>query len=435
MNGGGGAPVDFDVIVIGAGPAGLMTAHSLARVGRSVVVIERGEAVGSKNLSGGIMYCHAIREVFPDFLDSAPVERLIARNVLVFGTGSGHVAIDYADQRLSAAGTAVTVLRARLDPWLAARCEEAGAMVMPGLRVDSLLIEGGRVAGVVAGQDELRSHVVVAADGVNSFIARGAGFRPPPKMSQLGVGIKGVVKLSEAQINDRFQLAEGQGAAFSITGEVTGGIGGGGFLYTNRDSVSVGLILRLDDLTAQGGDSSVLFEGLLANRFVAPYIDGGRLIEYGSHLVNEGGQAMMGDIVWDGLVAVGDAAGLTINTGLTVRGMDLAVGSGIAAAKGIDAALAAGDATAQGLAGYPAALRESFVGQDMSTFAKMPAFLENPRLYRDYGQLTADVLRGVYNLDLTPRRPLLSLARQAVRESPVRIRQLLADSLKAVRAL
>ncbi|MDR0626437.1 MAG: FAD-dependent oxidoreductase [Bifidobacteriaceae bacterium] len=429
------AEVDFDVIVIGCGPAGAITAYQLAKAGRSVAVIERGETPGSKNLSGGIMYCHAIKQVFPNFLTDAPVERLISRNALVFTNPSSHVAIDYGDDRLHAAGTAVTVLRARLDGWLAEQCEAVGAMVMPGLRVDGLVRAGGRVAGVVAGEDELRSHVVVAADGVNSFIARGAGLRPKPPPEQLALGIKAVVKLSQEIIADRFQLSGDQGAALAMVGAVTDGIASGAFLYTNRESLSLGLVLRLDDLTAQGGDSSALFERFLAHRFVAPLIEGGRLIEYGSHLVNEGGQAMIGNLVFDGLVIVGDAAGLTINTGLTVRGMDLAVGSGIAAARGIERALEAGDYSAGGLDGYRLALAESFVGRDMKTFAKAPRFMENHRLYGDYGALLADIFHGVYNLDLAPRRRMVSLGRQVLRDSPVSLRDLVGDGLRAVTAL
>ena len=174
------AEPDFDVIVVGAGPAGSVAAYRLAAAGLSVVLIERGEAPGAKNLSGGVLYGRVLDEVFPGFADTAPVERRITRHVTTFLTADSHVSIDYAGAGLASPVNAVTVLRAKLDAWLAERAEEAGVFVMSGVRVDGLLREAGpdgtqRVVGVRAGDDELRARVVVAADGVNSFLARGIG--------------------------------------------------------------------------------------------------------------------------------------------------------------------------------------------------------------------------------------------------------------------
>ncbi|MDR0365893.1 MAG: FAD-dependent oxidoreductase [Bifidobacteriaceae bacterium] len=429
------AEPDFDVIVIGGGVAGLVTGYLLADKGINTVVIERGEAPGSKNLSGGIMYTHAIRQVFPDFVEEAPIERIITRNQLCFLNPTGHFAIDYGDQRLADATTAVTVLRAHLDQWLADRCEAAGAMVMPGVRVDSLITDHGQVCGVRAGDDELRARVVVAADGVNSFIARDAGLRGRQPTHHLAVGIKAVLKLPAAEIDERFGVSGNHGAALAIVGDASAGIGGGGFLYTNRETLSLGLLLRLDDLVAKGGESAALFERFAAHPALACYLDGTELLEYGCHLVNEGGFEMMGKLVHNGLVIVGDAAGLTLNTGLVVRGMDLAVGSAIAAAKGICQALAADDTSAAGLAGYQQALDESFVGQDMRTFARAPKFLETERLYRDYSQVLADMFFDIYALDGTPRRRMMSVGRKTLKHSPVGLRHLAKDGLKAVRAI
>ena len=189
------AEPDFEVIVIGAGIAGCVTAYQLARQGRSVLLIERGEAPGSKNLSGGVLYSRGMESVFPGFLDEAPVERRITRNYINFINADSSVAIDYKDARLANPVNAVTVLRAKLDPWLAAKCEEAGALIMPGIRVDRVLTENGpaRVVGVQAGDDELRARVVVAADGVNSFIAQEAGLRKKEPLNHLAVGVKSVV--------------------------------------------------------------------------------------------------------------------------------------------------------------------------------------------------------------------------------------------------
>ena len=208
-------------------------------------------------------------------------------------------------------------------------------MIMPGVRVDRVLTEGTRVVGVQAGDDELRAHVVVAADGVNSFIAKEAGLREKEPLNHLAVGVKSVVSLPRETIEARFNLTGDEGAAFAVVGDCTEGVGGGGFLYTNIDSLSVGIVVRLDDLTAKKKVVTDIFDHFLEHQFIAPYLEGGELLEYGCHLVAEGGLHMIGEIVMDGMVVVGDAAGLTLNTGLTVRGMDLAVGSAVAAAEAI----------------------------------------------------------------------------------------------------
>jgi electron transfer flavoprotein-quinone oxidoreductase len=429
------AEPDFEVIVIGAGIAGCVAAYQLARQGRSVLLIERGEAPGSKNLSGGVLYSRGIQQVFPDFLAEAPVERRITRNYINFLNADSSVAIDYKDSRLADPVNAVTVLRAKLDPWLAAKCEEAGALIMPGVRVDRVLIEGSRVVGVQAGDDELRSKVVVAADGVNSFIAKEAGLREKEPLNHLAVGVKSVISLPRKTIEERFNLTGDEGAAFAVVGDCTEGVGGGGFLYTNIDSLSVGIVVRLDDLTAKKKVVTDVFDHFVEHQFIAPYLEGGELLEYGCHLVAEGGLHMVVEIVTDGMVVVGDAAGLTLNTGLTVRGMDLAAGSAVAAAEAIGTALDAKDVSGAGLAGYRDKLFASYVGQDMKTYAKAPSFLEVERMYKQYGELFANVLYGSFNLDTQPRQHLLKVARTNLARSPLKMRQLVRDGITGARAL
>ena len=429
------AEPDFEVIVIGAGIAGCVAAYQLARQGRSVLLIERGEAPGSKNLSGGVLYSRGIQQVFPDFLAEAPVERRITRNYINFLNARSSVAIDYKDARLAEPANAVTVLRAKLDAWLAAKCEEAGALIMPGVRVDRVLTEGGKVVGVQAGDDELRSKVVVAADGVNSFIAKEAGLREKEPLNHLAVGVKSVVSLPRETIEARFNLTGDEGAAFAVVGDCTEGVGGGGFLYTNLDSLSVGIVVRLDDLTAKKKVVTDIFDHFLEHQFIAPYLEGGELLEYGCHLVAEGGLHMIGEIVTDGMVVVGDAAGLTLNTGLTVRGMDLEVGSAVAAAEAIGTALDAKDVSQAGLAGYRDKLFASYVGQDMKTYAKAPSFLEVERMYKQYGELFANVLYGAFNLDTQPRQHMVKVARKSLARSPLKMRQLVRDGIAGARAL
>lgn len=427
--------VDFDVIVVGAGIAGCVTAHQLARSGHDVLVVERGTRPGAKNLSGGVLYCRVLEEVWPDFVARAPIERVITRNCLTFLNPGSHVTVDYGDDRLADPVNAVSVLRARLDPWLATQSEEAGATVMPGMLVDELLLEGDRVVGIRAGDDELRSHVVVAADGANSFLCRAAGIRTQEPTRNVALGVKSVIALDRHVIEERFGLVGEEGVAFAVVGDCTGGLGGGGFLYTNRESVSVGIVVRLDELARSEASTSDLHDRFLSHPAIARFLDGGELVEHGAHPIPEGGQAMVHDLVRPGLVVVGDAAGLTLNTGFTVRGMDLAAGSGIAAARAVHDALAADDTSMERLGAYRTELDRGFVGRDMRTYARAPRFFENPRLYEAYGQLAADTLHGVYDLDTAPRRHLLPTALGALRRSRLTTRELVRDAFSGSRAL
>lgn len=430
---------DFDVIVVGAGPAGAMAAYRIAAAGHSVVLVERGEAPGAKNLSGGVLYGRVLDPVFPGWADEAPVERRITRHVTTFLTPDSAVAIDYSSSTLAEPVNAVTVLRAKFDPWLAGKAEEAGAFLMPGVRVDSLLTEPGpngvRVVGVQAGEDQLRARVVIAADGVNSFLARGAGLRRKEPTNHMAVGVKAVMSLPRETIEDRFGVLGDQGSAHAIVGDCTLGIGGGGFLYTNTDSLSFGVVLRLDDLLKSGRTAIEVFDHYLAHPGLQHLIRGAEIIEYGSHLVAEGGYDAIGEIVADGFVVAGEAAGLTINSGLTVRGMDLAIGSGIAAGDAVAEALTAGNTSAAGLAGYRRRLEDGFVLADMKTYARAPKFLERTGMYGPYGELAAGIFHDVFALDGTPRKHLITVARQALKRSSVSIRQLISDGWAGVRAL
>jgi electron transfer flavoprotein-quinone oxidoreductase len=213
-------------------------------------------------------------------------------------------------------------------------------------------------------------------------------------------------------------------------------VAGGGFVYTNAESVSIGVVLRLDDLVAKGLRSSDVHDHFVAHPAIAPLLEGGELLEYGCHLTIEDGPAMVAhDLTRPGLMIIGDAAGFTLNTGFTVRGMDLAAGSALAAATAADRALAADDVSQAAMDAYPRELAGTFVGADMVTYRRAPRLLENPLMYDGVGLLLADVLHGVFDLDLTPRRHLLATARAALRGSRISMRRLARLGLAAVRAL
>lgn len=439
-SGNGDEAVDVDVAVVGAGPAGAMAALTMARRGLSVALVERGGVVGEKNLSGGVLYCHALADL-PEFFAQAPFERRITRHVTTLLQPTSTVSLDYDDSTLAVPDparpevpNAVSVLRARLDPWLAAQAEAAGAFLMPGMRVSELATEPGgtpgpdgaarpRIRGIVADGQVMRARVVVAADGVNSFLARAAGVRPPLASNETAVGIKAVLGLDPQRLEDRFGVGEGEGAAHALVGDATLGLPGGAFLYTNSDSLSVGVVVRLDALAASGRSASDLFEHLLGHPGLRRYLSDTTLLEYGSHLVAEGGWAGVGPahrLVADGLVVVGDAAGLTLNSGLVLRGMDLALISGRLAGEAVADAVEAGDPSAAALTPYYERLAASIVGADLRTARGMPDLLARSGPYGPWGATAEHVLRSEFMLDGAARRPLRSLVRDGLRSQGVR---------------
>ncbi len=425
----------FDAIVVGAGVAGSTAAYRLAQQGLEVVLIERGPYPGSKNLSGGVLYGRVLEQLFPNYWETAPVERCITNQVVSFLTADAHFNIDFKTQAFQQRHNAYTVLRAKFDRWLAEQAEAAGAMLVPGIKVDHVLKEGDRVVGVVAGDEEMRADVVIAADGATSFLTQDAGLRPKPSPENSAIGVKQLIGLPREVIEQRFHLSGDEGAAYAIVGWATQGVSGGGFLYTNTDSLSVGLVMKVDDLVHNQMRSGDMLNAFLRHPMLAPLIEGGTLLEYGAHLVPEGGLANMPPLHTGGMLVVGDAAGLGVNNGFVVRGMDLAIGSALVAADTVIAAKARGDFSAASLAEYPHMLDQSYVMADMRTYRRAPRFFENPRLYTVYPEMLANLMTKIYAEDAEPQQHAVTMLRQSARDCEVSLIDLLVDAFKGARAL
>jgi electron transfer flavoprotein-quinone oxidoreductase len=426
----------FDAIIVGAGVAGSTAAYQLARQGLQVVLIERGPYPGSKNLSGGVLYGRVLEQVIPRFWEEAPVERRITNQVVTFLTGEAHFSIDFKNQAFNQPPyNAFTVLRGRFDRWLAEKAEEAGAMLVPGIRVDKVIKEDGRVVGVLAGDEEMRADVVIAADGATSFITQDAGLREKPKAEVSSIGVKQLIGLPRETIEERFHLVGDEGAAYAIVGYATRGVAGGGFLYTNQDSLSVGLVMKVDDLVKNKVRSGDMLEEFLHHPMLVPLLKGGKTLEYGAHLVPEGGLGAMPKLYMDGMLVLGDAAGLGVNNGFVVRGMDLAIGSAIAAAETVVEAKAKNDFSAGSLAGYAQKLERSYVMADMRTYARAPHFFENKRLYSTYPELLTCLMTQIYTEDAAPKEHLLPMLLGSAKENHISLLDLARDLMEGVRAL
>jgi len=262
-------------------------------------------------------------------------------------------------------------------------------MIMAKMMVTGLLQESGRVTGVRIGDEEIGGDHVIVADGTLSLLAEMAGIHPPIPTQHLAVGVKEVFALPSERIEERFHVPSSEGVAWLYLGEVTAGRFGGGFLYTNQESVSVGLVLGLRGVDTQPPQEALpaLLDHFLSRREIATLLQGGEAVEYSAHLIPEGGKHGLLPCYRPGLLVAGDAAGFALNSGYTVRGMDYALASGYHAAQ----AIIAGHPES-----YPERLATSFVGQDFERYAAMSSFLMRPRLYAKYPDQVVNFLKDLY---------------------------------------
>lgn len=402
---------DFDVIVVGSGCAGAVAAYVAAEAGKSVLVVERGNFAGAKNMTGGRIYSHSLKQVFPNFEEEAPLERKITHERMALMDPKSNLTIDFMSDVLAEEGKdSYSVLRGPFDQWLAEKAEEAGAEYICGIAVEELIKdETGRVVGVRAGEDEITAQVVILAEGVNSMLSERCLGNPRPKANQMAVGIKEVFELPAGQIEDRFLVPEGEGAAMLFVGDCTHGNVGGGFLYTNKDSISLGLVATISTAMDESNPTPVyqMLEDFKNHPAVAPIIRGAKMVEHSGHMVPEGGYDMIPTYIFDGCLLAGETAGLCMNMGYQVRGMDFAVASGRMAAEAACAAIDAGDTSAAGLASYKTKMEDSFVIKDLETFRRWPHTMEHwDSMFTDYPTMVAEMMNAMFSVDGEPQKPL-----------------------------
>ena len=430
---------DFDVIIVGAGCAGAVAAYQLASAGKAVLVLERGNYAGAKNMTGGRIYTHSLKKVFPNY-EEAPLQRKVAHERISLISPNSNFTIDYTSEDLKKAGQeSYTVLRAPFDQWLAEQAENAGAEIIYDMTVNDLIINDGKVQGILVGEGEeaepMTASLVILADGCNSQLTTKAGLaKVAPAVHQVAVGAKECWKLPAETIESRFLCNPGEGASWLFAGDCSNGIIGGAFVYANQESVSVGIVATMEEVLKQEKPVYQMLEDFKNRDEIKPLIAGGELVEYSGHVVPEGGYEMMPEIVGNGVIVAGDAAMLCLNLGYTVRGMDFAVASGDIAGQAAIKALDAGDTSKAGLAVYKSMMESSWVMRDMKFYAKAPHFLEAaPGMFRGYPEMIRDIMNPLFIVDGNKREHVMGMALPPVKKAG--LFSLAGVAMKAVKAL
>ena len=398
-----------DVIIVGGGLAGLSCAYELADSGMTVIVLERGDFSGSKNVTGGRIYLSPLRNYLPDLWKEAPLERHVTKEFITLLGKTNSTTLElYSDRFNREPYPSYTILRAKFDRWLADLISEKGVFVIPQKNVNDLVKEREKVIGVKTEDEEIGTDCVVAADGILSFIAEKAGLRQPFQPQHFALGFKEVIALDSKIIEDRFRLGETEGAAQLFVGTLTQGIMGGGFLYTNQESLSLGIVVGIHSLNQKEPREEVhkLLDEFKERPEIKNLIKGGEVVEYSAHLISEGGIHIKPKVYGDGILITGDAAGLGLNMLLTVRGMEYAMASGVLAGRTIKIAKEKNDFSASSLAYYEKLLNESFIIKEMDNFKNSLSVLENERLFSKYPQAISDLFEKVMRVDENPKEGL-----------------------------
>lgn len=427
----------WDVVVVGAGPAGAAAALVAARAGLRVALLERGPFPGSKNMYGGVIYGRILDTLVPNWWEEAPVQRWVVRRGTMLATPTQSVTIDV---RTTSWGQApyngATALRPDFDAWLASKAEAAGATLICSTTATGLLREGSRIVGVKTDRPDgdLRATLVIACDGVNSFLAKEAGLYHHDGAEHFTLGVKEVLSFPKEVIDERFNVRGNEGVDFEIVG-CTGDIPGGGFIYTNLESVAIGAVLHLPGLAESGRRPEEVIADMKQHPTIAPLIEGGDMLEYSAHLIPEGGFNAMPEIVTDGMIVAGDAAGLTLAAGIWLEGVNFAIGSGAAAGQTAVQAVQQRDASAATLGDYRNRLEGNFVLRDHEKLRDVPELVLSERVQFRYPQMVCNLAEEMFTVrNPRPKPGAKKILREEAKKSGVKMRDIAKDAWDGLRS-
>ncbi|MFO1115786.1 MAG: FAD-dependent monooxygenase [Beijerinckiaceae bacterium] len=398
----------FDAIVIGAGMAGNAATYTLAQRGLKVLQLERGEYPGAKNVQGAILYANMLEQIIPNFREDAPLERHLVEQRFWFMTDRSHTGMQYrSDDFNEEKPNRYTIIRSQFDRWFSKKAQEQGAILLTETTVTELIQDAyGKVIGVRTDRagGTIMADVVVLAEGVNGLLGTRAGLREAPKPDHVALAVKEMHFLPPETIEQRFNIQGDEGVVIEAAGAVSQGMAGMGFLYTNKESISVGVGCIVSDFAASGVSPYQLLDTFKKHPSIRPLLEGSEVKEYAAHLIPEGGFKAIPKLYGDGWVVVGDAAQL--NNAVHREGSNLAMTSGRIAAEAIFQVKSRRETmTAENLALYEKMINESFVIKDLKKYKDMPALLhtQSQNLFLTYPQLVSTAMENFLRVDGTPK--------------------------------
>ena len=380
--------LEADVLIVGAGPAGLSCALHLANLIRkhnesgtkpelsaeNIYVLEKGREIGAHQLSGAIMNPKALAELVPDFQKSAPLDAPVTDSAALLFTAGSSFRFPITPPPFQNHGNYVVSLN-KIVKWLGGLVESAGVNVFKEFGGAQLVYQGPGVAGVITedkGLDkngspkdnytpgyELRAKVTVLAEGTRGSLTK--KLVAEKKLENInpqsyGIGIKELWEVQPGRIQPGY-------VAHTLGWPVSTDLYGGGWIYgLSNNRVSIGLVLALEYADPQF-DPHAAFQKWKTHPFVKNLLDGGKLVRYGAKSLPYGGWYAMPRNTVDGALIIGDSGSFLDSQRL--KGIHLAMKSGMLAAETIFEALKTGDATAKTLGGFQQRVEQSYIKSEL----------------------------------------------------------------------